>query len=107
MRPAITLAILTIAALPSPGFGQEAKYGCSREITGFLQSVGLTKDKIDRRQDLTEYTPAQRRRVVGLHVWIWPKDCDGRFIVDLNTACQVTNTYSTGDCRFEGQDHAE
>ena len=109
MRPFIVLAALVLAGFPAAGLGQEARYGCAREINAVLASAGLDQYDIDRRQDLEERTPRRgaRSRVTGLHVWIWPKDCKGQLIIDLNTACQVTNTYTTGACRFEGHDHAQ
>ncbi len=110
MKPVIVLAALAVVAvLPVVSFGQEARYGCTSEINAVLTSAGLDQYNINRRQDLEERTPARRgrSRVTGLHVWVWPQDCKGQLIIDLNTACQVTNTYTTGECQFDGHDHAQ
>ena len=108
MKPVIVLGALAAVVFPAAGYGQEARYGCAREINDLLTSIGLDQKNIERQQDLREITPARgRSRVTGLHVWVWPKDGQGQLIVDLTTACQVTNTYPTGDCRFEGHDYTE
>ncbi len=103
----LTGAVLTCAALPTASLGQEARGGCDREINAVLQSVGLNDRNIRRRQVLRQFGSNRRRLVTGLHVWIWPEDCDGRFIIDFDRTCQVTNTYTTGECSFEGQDYVQ
>lgn len=103
----LTGAVLTLAALPSASLAQEARGGCDREINAVLESVGLNDRNIRRRQVLRQFGSNRRRLVTGLHVWIWPEECDGRFIIDFDRICQVTNTYSTGECSFEGQDYVQ
>jgi len=103
----LTAAVLTIATLPSAGLAQEARGGCDREINAVLESVGLNDRNIRRRQVLRQFGSNRRRLVTGLHVWIWPEECDGRFIIDFDRICRVTNTYSTGECAFEGQNYVQ
>ncbi len=107
MKRTASLAILVLASSSFSSSGQEARYGCLSETNKLLESVGLSEDKIERKQDFTEYAGGRARRVAGYHVRVWPKDCQGQFMIDMNGACQVTNTYSTGDCAFQGHDQAQ
>ncbi len=107
MKAAPLLAILTALVIPWPAFAQEARAGCTSQVAEVLQSVGLSDNNIRRKQDLRQYVGGSRRRVSGLHIWVWPRDCDGRFVIYLDRICRVTNTYTMGECRFEGHDHVE
>ena len=107
MKAAAALAILIALAIPWSASAQEARAGCTREVSEVLQSVGLSDNNIRRKQDLRQFVGGSRRRVSGLHIWVWPRDCDGRFIIYLDRICRVTNTYTMGECRFEGHDHVE
>lgn len=100
-------AVLAVAAPPSAGYAQEARAGCDRQINEVLESVGLNDRNIRRRQVLRQFNSNRRRNVTGLHVWIWPEECDGRFIIDFDRICRVTNTYTTGECAFEGQNYVQ
>ena len=107
MKALAAPVILITLGISSPSLAQEARAGCTREVSEVLQSVGLTDNNIRRKQDLRQYVGGSRRRVSGLHIWVWPRDCDGRFIIYLDRVCRVTNTYTMGECRFEGHDHVE
>ena len=107
MKAAAALAILIALAISWSASALEARAGCTSEVAEVLQSVGLSDNNIRRKQDLRQFVGGSRRRVSGLHIWVWPRDCDGRFIIYLDRICRVTNTYTMGECRFEGHDHVE
>lgn len=100
-RIGIALGVLLISS-GSTALGQSA-HPCLPAVDAEIARVQLDPSRIDRitfgRQ---VQTLGENNRTVGYDGWVRLNDCGGSMIVDLDTRCNVRQTYVRGMCGVAG-----
>jgi hypothetical protein len=74
------------------------------EMLAHVGKYNIKQDQIER-VSFVERVEGGRRglgRVASLEYWLRLTTCSGYVVVELNAAGRVMNSYSRGDCKFDG-----
>jgi len=74
------------------------------EMLAHVAEFNIKEDNIDR-VTFVEIVNGGRRgigRVASIEYWLRLDSCNGVVVIEVNSAGKVINSYSRGDCEFEG-----
>ncbi len=106
----ITLGLVAFVMASGPTDGTEplglpigqdyAKPKCETTITRYLEHLKIAEDEVTNISVLSVKPP--KGKLLGYRAWVSLKSCRGSLVINLRPYCEVTDTYTRADCRFEG-----
>ncbi len=97
----LTLSLIVAAFLWSVVAPQAyAKPKWETAITRYLGHLKIAEDEVTNISVLS--VVALTGPLMGYRVWVSLKSCRGSLVINLTRLGRVTDTYTRGDCRFEG-----
>jgi len=77
-----------------------AKPKCETSITRYLGHLKIAEDEVAKISVFSVKPPTGRR--LGYRAWVSLKSRSGSLVINHTPLCMVTDSYTRGDCRFEG-----
>ncbi len=96
----IAIGGLLVAAGPTVA---QSEHPCLAAVQAEIARVGLAETRIERIGFARQVrTLGDNNRTVGFDGWVRLNDCGGSMVVDLDTRCNVRQTYVRGMCGVAG-----
>lgn len=113
MKPLLGLFLVAVGALPaaaqSPGFNIYSRSQtelCRPQIEQEVASLGVPDEQVQSINIVEKVIGGQQgKKIVGWIGWMRPVGVKGYLVIEVNTGCAVTNSYTRGDYRLEGVKH--
>ncbi len=77
-----------------------AKPKCETSITRYLGHLKIAEDEVTNISVFS--VKPSTGRLLGNRAWVSLKSRSGSLVINHTPLCMVTDTYTRGDCRFEG-----
>ena len=97
---ATALVLLTVGGSAAVA---QSEHPCLPTVQAEIERVALDPARIDRISFSRQVqTFGDNNRTVGFDGWVRLNDCGGSMVVDMDTRCQVRQTYVRGMCGVAG-----